>query len=79
MVTSQWRAKLSEYALDSYLKLTRGRLGARDSAVVVDVDETHEVAKLVLAEVDVHAVQRIPAARLVGEASEGRSPGRAQA
>ena len=27
MVTSNWRAKLSEYALDSYLKLTRGRLG----------------------------------------------------
>ena len=27
MVTSQWRAKLSEYALDSYLKLTRGGLG----------------------------------------------------
>ena len=27
MVTSNWRAKLSEYALDSYLKLTRGGLG----------------------------------------------------
>ena len=27
MVTSNWRAKLSEYALDPYLKLTRGRLG----------------------------------------------------
>ena len=27
MVTSKWRAKLSEYALDPYLKLTRGRLG----------------------------------------------------
>ena len=27
MVTSKWVAKLSEYALDPYLKLTRGRLG----------------------------------------------------
>ena len=27
MVTSNWRAKLSEYALDPYLKLTRGGLG----------------------------------------------------
>ena len=28
MVTSSWRAKLSEYALDPYLKLTRGGLGS---------------------------------------------------